>query len=66
MNDMELHDGTLTLKYIDDVTISENFSCSNVSLLQTALHKVKNWSDKNNMKLNEKKKINRTLLQSRH
>ena len=57
MNDMELHDGTLTLKYIDDVTISENFSCSNVSLLQTgaAVDKVKDWSDKNNMKRDEKR-----------
>ena len=32
MNDMELQDGTLTHKYIDDITISESISCSNVSL----------------------------------
>ena len=55
MNDMELQDGTLTHKYIDDITISESTSCSNVSLLQTAVDKVKEWSDKNNMKLNENK-----------
>ena len=53
MNDMELQDGTLTHKYIDDITISESTSYSNVSLLQTAVDKVKDWSDKNNMKLNE-------------
>ena len=53
MNDMELQDGTLTHKYIDDITISESTSCSNVSLLQTAVDK--DWSDKNNMKLNENK-----------
>ena len=53
---MELQDGTLTHKYIDvDITISESSSCSNVSLLQTAVDKVKDWSDKNNMKLNENK-----------
>ena len=45
LNDMELQDGTLT--HIDDITISESTSCSNVSLLQTAVDKVKNWSDKN-------------------
>ena len=53
MNDMELQNGTLTHKYIDDITISESISCSNVSLLQTAVDK--DWSDKNNMKLNENK-----------
>ena len=37
MNDMELQDGTLTHKYIDDITLSESISCSNVSLLQTAV-----------------------------
>ena len=52
---MELQDGTLTYTFIDDITISESISCSNVSLLQTAVDKVKDWSDKNNMKLNEKK-----------
>ena len=55
MNDMELQDGTLTHKYIDDITISESISSSNVSLLQTAVDKVKDWSHKNNMKLNENK-----------
>ena len=55
MNDVELQDGTLTHKYIDDITISESISCSNVSLLQIAVDKVKDWSDKNNMKLNENK-----------
>ena len=55
MNDMELQDGTLTHKYIDDITISESISCSNVSVLQTAVDKVKHWSDKNKMKLNESK-----------
>ena len=38
---MELQDGTLTHKYIDDITISESTSCSNVKLLQTAVDKVK-------------------------
>ena len=52
---MELQDGTMTHKYIDDKTISESTSCSNVSLLQTAVDKVKDWSDKNNMKLNGNK-----------
>ena len=52
---MELQDGTLTHKYIDDITISESISCSNVSVLQTAVDKVKHWSHKNNMKLNESK-----------
>ena len=52
---MELHDDTLTQKYIDDINISESISCSNVGLLQTTVDKVKNWSDKNNMKLNENK-----------
>ena len=37
------------------ITISETTFCSNVSLLQTAVEKVKDWSDKNNMKLNENK-----------
>ena len=55
MNDMEPPDDTLTHKYIDDITISESISCSNVSVLQTAVDKVKAWSDKNNMKLNESK-----------
>ena len=55
MNVMELQDGTLTHKYIDDITISESISCSNVSVLQTPFDKVKHWSDKNNMKLNESK-----------
>ena len=55
MKDMELQDGTLTHKYIDDITISESISWSNVSVLQTAVDKVKDWSDKNNMKLNESK-----------
>ena len=55
MNDMELQDCTLTHKYIDDITISESISCSNVSVLQTAVDKVKDWSDKHNMKLNESK-----------
>ena len=55
MNGMELQDGTLTHKYIDDITISESISCSNVSLLHTAVDKVKDWSDQNNMKLNENK-----------
>ena len=50
---MELQDGTLTHKYIDDITISESISCSNVSVLQTAVDKVKDWSDKNNMKFYE-------------
>ena len=72
MNDMELQDGTLTHKYIDDITISESTSCSNVSLLQTAVDKVKDWSDKNSMKLIENKTkkcishLNRTQLQSHH
>ena len=49
MNDMEPQDGTRTHKYIDDihVTISKNISCLNVSVLQTAVDKVKDWSDKN-------------------
>ena len=55
MNDMKLEGGTLTHKYIDEITISESTSCSNVSLLQTAVDKVKDWSDKNNMKVNENK-----------
>ena len=55
MNDIEPQDGTLTHKYIDYITISESISCSNVSVLQTAVDKVKDWSDKNNMKLNESK-----------
>ena len=55
MNDMEQQDGTLTHKYIDDITISESISWSNVSVSQTAVDKVKDWSDKNNMKLNESK-----------
>ena len=59
MNDMKLDDGTLTHKYIDEITISESSYCSNVSLLQTAVDKVNDWSDKNNMKLNENKtKVN--------
>ena len=52
---MELQDGTLTHKYIDDITLSESISSSNVSLLQTAVDKVKDWSNKNNIKLNENK-----------
>ena len=52
---MELQDGTLTHKYIDDIIISKSISCSNVSVLQTAVDKVKDWSDKNNKKLNENK-----------
>ena len=69
---MELQDGTLTHKYIDDITISESISCSNVSLLQTAVDKVKDWSAKNNMKLNENKTkncishLNRAQLHSNH
>ena len=55
MNDMKLQDITLTHNYIDDITISESISCLNVSVLQTAVDKVKHWSDKNNMKLNERK-----------
>ena len=44
MNDMELQGGTLTDKYIDDITVS----------IETAVDdKVEDWSDKNNMKLNE-------------
>ena len=39
-------------RVIDDITISETISCSNVSLLQTTVDKVKDWSDKNKMKLN--------------
>ena len=52
---MKLQDGTQTHKHIDNITISESTSCSNVSLLQTAVDKVEDWSDKNNMKLNENK-----------
>ena len=52
---MELQDGTLTHTYINDITIYKSISCSNVSLLQTAVGKVEDWSDKNNMKLNENK-----------
>ena len=55
MNDMKLQDNTLTHNYIDDITISESISCLNVSVLQIAVDKVKHWSDKNNMKLNERK-----------
>ena len=53
MNDMELQEGTQSHTYIDDITLSESISCSNVSLLQTAVDKVKDWSDKKNIKLNE-------------
>ena len=42
MNDLELQDGTLTHKYVDDIIISESISCSNVSVLQTAVDKVIN------------------------
>ena len=62
MNDMELQGGPLTHKYIDDITISKSISCSNVSLLQTAVDKVKDWSDKNKMKLNENNKKNLYLI----
>ena len=54
---ISLQDGTLTHKYIDDITISESISCSNVSLLQTAADKVKDWSDKNNIKLENKRNV---------
>ena len=51
MNDMKLHNKVLTHKYIDDITITE----SNKGHLEEAVNTIKEWSDDNNMRLNEKK-----------
>ena len=53
MNDMKLHDKVLTHKYIDDITLTESISATNKGYLQEAVHTVKEWSDNNNMRLNE-------------
>ena len=55
MNVMKLHDKVLTHKYIDDITLTESLSATNKGHLQEAVHTVKEWSDKNNMRLNETK-----------
>ena len=55
MNDMKLHNKVLTHKYIDDITVTESFSESNKGHLQEAVNTIKEWSDDNNMRLNEKK-----------
>ena len=55
LNDMKLHHKVLTHKYIDDITLTESISASNEYNLQEAVHTSKEWSDNNNMKLNERK-----------
>ena len=59
---MELKDDTLTHKYIDDITISESISCSNGSVLQTAVDKVNDWSEKTTWNLRNYNKRNIDLI----
>ena len=55
MNDMKLHNRVLTHEYIDDITVTESISESNKGHLQEAVNTIKEWSNDNNMRLNEKK-----------
>ena len=45
----------LTHKYIDDITVTESITESDKGHLQEAVNTIKEWSENNNIRLNEKK-----------
>ena len=56
INDLELQNQNMShWKYVDDVTISENLIKGEPSNLQSAIDKIQQWADVNDMKINGKK-----------